>query len=237
MTSHQKISKSLSCKDPGLRIWTLSSRFSQITDAEAHIVLEQRSDDPITERNRPIAKKLSQNHSELQINHFRILFWVQYLNFMVISIVCTDAPKYRTTFCNGCLGIGTILGERLRGNRTRGNRTESRLREEIFLGEGLREDLRKPPRGTKATKTKSQQGTSRRFRRSSRRPSRRRFSSRRLSVLLPLIVSPLTLGPHPQYGWDFPEEIPEEFRKDPGNALRAFPGIPVESTAGIPQTL
>ena len=43
--------------------------------------------------------------------------------------------------------------------------------------------------------------------------------------------------PHPQYGRDFPEEIPEKFRKDPGNALRAFPGIPLESTAGIPQTL
>ena len=42
------------------------------------------------------------------------------------------------------------------------------------------------------------------------------------------------IRPHPQYGWDFPEEIPEEFRKDTGNALRAFPGIPVESTAGIP---
>ena len=41
-------------------------------------------------------------------------------------------------------------------------------------------------------------------------------------------------GPYPQYGWDFPEEIPEKFRKDPGNALRAFPGIPLESTAGIP---
>ena len=26
-------------------------------------------------------------------------------------------------------------------------------------------------------------------------------------------------------------------RKDPGNTLRAFPGIPLESTAGIPQTL
>ena len=25
--------------------------------------------------------------------------------------------------------------------------------------------------------------------------------------------------------------------KDPGNALRAFPGIPLESTAGMPQTL
>ena len=44
-------------------------------------------------------------------------------------------------------------------------------------------------------------------------------------------------GPHPEYGWDFPEEIPEKFRKDPGNALRAFPGISLESTAGMLQTL
>ena len=44
-------------------------------------------------------------------------------------------------------------------------------------------------------------------------------------------------GPCPQYGWDFLEEIPEKFRKDPGNALRAFPGISLESTAGMPQTL
>ena len=29
----------------------------------------------------------------------------------------------------------------------------------------------------------------------------------------------------------------QEFRKDPGNALRAFPGIPLESTARIPQAL
>ena len=29
----------------------------------------------------------------------------------------------------------------------------------------------------------------------------------------------------------------ENFRKDPGNALRASPGIPLESTAGIPQAL
>ena len=43
-------------------------------------------------------------------------------------------------------------------------------------------------------------------------------------------------GPYPQYGWDFPA-IPEKFRKDPGKVLRAFPGIPLESTAGIPQTL
>ena len=50
--------------------------------------------------------------------------------------------------------------------------------------------------------------------------------ARQLSVIV---------GPHPQYGWDFPEEIREIFRKEPGNALRAFP--PLKSTAGIPQTL
>ena len=41
----------------------------------------------------------------------------------------------------------------------------------------------------------------------------------------------------PSTAGDFPEAIPEKFRKDPGNALRAFPGIPLESTAGIPQAL
>ena len=45
------------------------------------------------------------------------------------------------------------------------------------------------------------------------------------------------VGPHPQYGWDFPEEIPEKFRQDPGNALRAFPEISLESTAGMPRAL
>ena len=29
----------------------------------------------------------------------------------------------------------------------------------------------------------------------------------------------------------------KKFRKDPGNALRAFPGIPLESSSGIPQAL
>ena len=43
-------------------------------------------------------------------------------------------------------------------------------------------------------------------------------------------------GPYPQYGWDFPGEIPEN-RKDPGNALGAFPAISLESTAGKPQAL
>ena len=51
------------------------------------------------------------------------------------------------------------------------------------------------------------------------------------------ISIPETTGPYPLYGWAFLEEIPEKFRKDPGNALRAFPGIPLTSTAGIPQTL
>ena len=39
------------------------------------------------------------------------------------------------------------------------------------------------------------------------------------------------------YDWDFLEKIPAKIRTDPGNALRAFPGIPLESTAGIPQAL
>ena len=51
------------------------------------------------------------------------------------------------------------------------------------------------------------------------------------------VMAQSVLGPYPQHGWDFPEEIPEKFRKDPGNALRAFPGISLESTAGMPQAL
>ena len=53
-----------------------------------------------------------------------------------------------------------------------------------------------------------------------------------LPVWLHLVISGVWWA-----GWDFPEEIPEKLRKDPGNALRVFPGIPLESTAGIPQTL
>ena len=45
------------------------------------------------------------------------------------------------------------------------------------------------------------------------------------------------IGQYPQYGWDFPEEFRKSSGKTPGNALRAFPGIPLESTAGMPQTL
>ena len=52
-----------------------------------------------------------------------------------------------------------------------------------------------------------------------------------------MALSSTLFGLHPQYGWDSPEEIPEKFRKDPGNALRAFPGILLESTAGMPQIL
>ena len=41
-------------------------------------------------------------------------------------------------------------------------------------------------------------------------------------------------GPYPQYGRDFQEE---NSGKIPESALRAVPGIPLESTAGIPQAL
>ena len=59
-------------------------------------------------------------------------------------------------------------------------------------------------------------------------------------MILALMVVPANTeasGPYPQYGWDFPEKVPEKFEKDPGNALRAFPGIPLERTAEVPQTL
>ena len=67
------------------------------------------------------------------------------------------------------------------------------------------------------------------------RPSGLKISSDRSWI--EICRSSTSLGPYPQYGWDFPEEIPEKFRKDTGNALRAFPGISLESTAGMPQTL
>ena len=56
-------------------------------------------------------------------------------------------------------------------------------------------------------KTKSQKGTSRGFRRSSRRPSRKKIflseilSSQRFSLLLPLIVLPLNLSPTFAISW------------------------------------
>ena len=43
------------------------------------------------------------------------------------------------------------------------------------------------------------------------------------------LIPPLRLG--------LSGELPGKFRKDPRNALRAFPGIPLKSTAGIPQAL
>ena len=50
------------------------------------------------------------------------------------------------------------------------------------------------------------------------------------------IASMAFVGHTPQYGWDFPEEIPEKFRKDPGNALRAFPGsFPSRVRLGSPK--
>ena len=41
---------------------------------------------------------------------------------------------------------------------------------------------------------------------------------------------------HTQYDWDFLEEIPEKIPERPRNTLRAFPGIPLKSTAGIPNS-
>ena len=49
--------------------------------------------------------------------------------------------------------------------------------------------------------------------------------------LLKSIFGVVNLDPAPNE-WDFPEEILETFQIDPGNALRAFPGIPLESRGG-----
>ena len=38
-----------------------------------------------------------------------------------------------------------------------------------------------------------------------------------------LWVSRYRCGPYPQYGWDFPEEIPEKFRKDLSERFLEFP--------------
>ena len=45
----------------------------------------------------------------------------------------------------------------------------------------------------------------------------------------------VTMGCTPKYGWDFPEEIPEKFQKDLGNAFRALPGIPSRVGLGSPK--
>ena len=42
------------------------------------------------------------------------------------------------------------------------------------------------------------------------------------------------IGPLPQYSLDFPEEIPEEFRKDPGNTFR-FLEFPSRVRLGSPK--
>ena len=54
-------------------------------------------------------------------------------------------------------------------------------------------------------------------------------------VLEELLSKPL--GHTPSTAGTFRKKFRKKFRKDTGNALRAFPGIPVESTAGMPQTL
>ena len=42
-------------------------------------------------------------------------------------------------------------------------------------------------------------------------------------------------GPYPQYGWDFPEEIPEEFRKDPETLSERFLEFPLRVRLGSPK--
>ena len=42
-------------------------------------------------------------------------------------------------------------------------------------------------------------------------------------------------GPYPQYGWDFPEEIPEKFRKDPGTLSERFLEFPSRVRLGCPK--
>ena len=54
----------------------------------------------------------------------------------------------------------------------------------------------------------------------------------------PFLPTKNLCGPHPQYGWDFPEEIPEKFRNFfPETLSERFLGLSLESTAGMPQTL
>ena len=43
------------------------------------------------------------------------------------------------------------------------------------------------------------------------------------------------IGPYPQYGWDFPEEIPEKFRKDPGTLSERFLEFPSGVRLGCPK--
>ena len=70
-----------------------------------------------------------------------------------------------------------------------------------------------------------------------RRPKERCNNMLPRRILERLSSALCRMGHTPSTAGDFPEEFPEKFRKDPGNALRAFPGIPFESTAGIAQTL
>ena len=52
---------------------------------------------------------------------------------------------------------------------------------------------------------------------------------------VPLQVGVLQLGHNPSTAGTFRKKFRKKLRKEPGNALRAFAGIPLGSTAGIPQ--
>ena len=60
-----------------------------------------------------------------------------------------------------------------------------------------------------------------------------------VACLAPIVsrVSVGRMGHAPSTAGTFRKKFRQKFRKDPGNALRAFPGIPLESTAGTPQAL
>ena len=45
------------------------------------------------------------------------------------------------------------------------------------------------------------------------------------------------LGAYPQYGWDFLEEIPARFRKDPETLSERFLEFPSRVRLGCPKTL
>ena len=65
---------------------------------------------------------------------------------------------------------------------------------------------------------------------------RQRMLAIQIATIALACGSAMTLGPYPQYGGDFPEEIPEKIREDHGKSLGLFPGILLGSAAGIPQT-
>ena len=92
------------------------------------------------------------------------------------------------------------IGERLRGNTIRSNKTESLREENLPPRESPRGPLKTSERATLVMKIKSQKGISQRLSEvlggPLGDPLGGQFASRRLSVLLPLIVLPLSVSPN-----------------------------------------